>query len=94
MCIHLFIMALLFIKAQLNTKINTEPKLEHGIGYVYAVVDYICTGFVDLRGKLSKREFQNEKFLYTLGSGPSIIRYEVQCVTYCATKELLNTVLK
>ena len=37
------------------------------IDYVYAVVDFICMGLVELRETQSKRELQNEKVLPTVG---------------------------
>ena len=74
--------------------LNIVPNLKHGIREVCAMVEFICMGFDELKGTQSKREIRSEKFLVTVGFESSIYGLEVHHATYCATRELLNNVLK
>ena len=45
---------------------------------MYVMVDFISMGLVDLRGKRSKRELQNEKPLPTVGFEPKALGFEIK----------------
>ena len=56
------------------------------------MVDFICMGFLELRGTRRKLELQNEKFLPPVGFEPTTFRFEALHAIHCATQELMSYV--
>ena len=55
--------------------------LKQGISSVYAMVDFICKGYLELSETRVERELQNEKFLPTIGFEPGTFRLRSESTT-------------
>ena len=53
------------------------------------MVDFLCIVLIELRGTQSKREFQNEEFLPTLGLEPITFRLLFRRDIHC-DRDLIN----
>ena len=75
------------LKTQVKRISNLVSQLKQSIGSVYVKVDFICMGYVEMRGTPSKRELKFEKFLPTVEFAPTTPAWKTDVLSTMYTRD-------